>query len=158
MTKSNGKRKQSITSKVKDVLLKRTTISIHVDNEQGFKRLTDLTAWYLLEDAGYNGAERILRIAEWLPHVRNVFHVAMKELDDDGQPVFRGPEEGRLEWVTLDKSYRQAPVKDTHRTAKRMDSTVKCGIRHLAHSDPKSLPLIQKRLGEFMTKSLPAGK
>jgi len=155
MTTKNGKkRKPSLYGKVEAVFRSRRIISLSRENVCGFKRLIELVTWHLLGDLGMSDADRILRMGEMVPKVRSIFHWTLRNMESKGTPVYRGPDEGLLEWISLDPDYRHSTVADTKRTTRRMSSAITSGIAHLEKSDRKSLPAVQKQLSALGDKRL----
>jgi len=137
-------RKQSLESKVENALLHNKTFSLFIDNEMEFKLVTELITYYLLKD--YPLRDRLLRFADLLPQVKSAFPRAVVNLEAKGHSVRKGPVNGHLQWVTLSATYRGAIKNDTERSSKQMSNSVKCKLKHLALSDPSSLPYAKQAL------------
>jgi hypothetical protein len=90
------------------------------NDERGYPKVGWLIAHWLLRDLSEHGRNTRLYAEGFGDTVhQNIWHMARYLQDDCNIPVYRSPKGSRLEYITLDKNYREAEAMDFNRIADR---------------------------------------
>ena len=136
-------RTPSTESKIEKAMVEANTFSLYLNNPSKFKLVTELITYHLLKD--YEDREILLKFAELLPKVKNALHKACRNLNKSGRTVYKGPKDGRLEWITLDPTYRgKAMADDSERGLAQLNNKKNTTVEHLKQSDPNSLWVVKE--------------
>lgn len=94
-------------------------------NDQGFTLYTELITWKIMDDFNLSTAQRMEVFKEWHRMVKTNINNAIAKVQES-TPVYRGISSGgkNIEYLTIDRSYRDAKEDDIRRIKKLVKKTI----------------------------------